>query len=1060
MLAFTVNHTPYLQLGNAPLDGYNGGADQAEVIWQTTGAQDTDSFTAEFRQTGQVGWTSAALNTPIITGVSTRINHSATFSGLAFNADYDYRITHLRDGSPIATYESTFRTRLDAGDDTPFTFAAYGDSAANVTDPVDFRAVQARINVVDPAFSLLLGDNAYDSGTHAEFDRRLDPSVNPELTTYNKNHVDYYGNGNHDNATSSGQPSHDNYSVPIPVAGVTGPVGLAFDADVQAEENYSFDYGSVHFVTFDTNNWQNSAALDKQLDWVVADIAAARAAGNARWVVVYGHNPIVSLGGHTEQTPDDYYYDQVVSRLGAGPGGAGVDLLLEAHAHNYQRSYPLTGHTGATATYVVDTDSAYAKGAGLVQVVQGTGGQSLGYGANDATFANSPVARGIDSSTTPTAVQFGFGRIDVTPNQLTYSYVNTAGQVLDSFTITGGPDITPPTAAVSVPLDNGPADQDPGTGQVAIATPQGSFQVQLNDIGDGIDDATVVSAAVSLTKNGQPLVAGVNYTFGFDAPSDRITLTPMGGNFASGDYAITLNSGGQIKDLAANTLAQTTLTIDIDPTLPNVINFQQGADGYTGTLDTYLHEDAPDTNQGTNVKVVSDGDDDLGTSETPPQRVEGLIRFDHLFDTAAGARGQGPIPDGSVITSAILTVRTGTVANDQSGAGNIFSLHRMIADWTEAATWNSMDAGASLDGVEAASAATASVNGPSVQGATVSFDVTADVQLWSNNNTLDTRGWVIYPTTGTDGWRFDSSNAAAAANRPILTITYASPPDTVAPRVAKVQVGSDSWSTSFRDDLVANNLGTADGYAVPTGADQLKPLPWTGLNQMSIAFTEDVEVAIGDLQATGVNVPTYAANAFTYNPLTYTATWTFSTPFGADNLTLNLSDTVTDVVGNALDGEWTNQVSTGQSGDGTAGGDFSFRVNVLPADVNQDGIVDISDVQAVAARWLQSSTIVDANGSGLVDVSEIQAIAAHWLSTGGGAGGAAATSGPGARPFAARPAEPALSSPALQRPLWHDLAIADLADSSSRDHRRDDVLAAVAAGILRAGPARRRLASA
>ena len=52
MLAFTVNHTPYLQLGNAPLTGFDGGADQVEVIWQTTGTQATDTFTARMRETG------------------------------------------------------------------------------------------------------------------------------------------------------------------------------------------------------------------------------------------------------------------------------------------------------------------------------------------------------------------------------------------------------------------------------------------------------------------------------------------------------------------------------------------------------------------------------------------------------------------------------------------------------------------------------------------------------------------------------------------------------------------------------------------------------------------------------------------------------------------------------------------------------------------------------------------------------------------------------------------------------------------------------------------------
>ena len=50
-----------------------------------------------------------------------------------------------------------------------------------------------------------------------------------------------------------------------------------------------------------------------------------------------------------------------------------------------------------------------------------------------------------------------------------------------------------------------------------------------------------------------------------------------------------------------------------------------------------------------------------------------------------------------------------------------------------------------------------------------------------------------------------------------------------------------------------------------------------------------------------------------------------------------------DPSGNALDGEWTDAVSTFPSGDGSAGGDFRFRMNVLPGDVNANGSVNWRD---------------------------------------------------------------------------------------------------------------------
>jgi hypothetical protein len=778
LLAYSVNHTPYLQLGNAPLVGFDGGSDQMEVLWQTTGISETDVFTAEIRESGTLSWISVALNMPIITGVGGRMNHSVTFDNLAYDEDYDYRITHFQAGNPVATYQDEFHTRLAAGDLNTFSFAAYGDSA-RLNPPAGFLAVQNQINSQDVAFSLLLGDNVYDTGTHAEHDLRLDPSISPASATFGSSYVNYYGYGNHDVGFADGQAALDNYSNPIPVLGSTSPVGLVFDSDVEAEKNFSFDYGSVHFVSFDSNLWNNPTALDKQLDWTVADIAAARArATPPRWVVMFVHHPIVSLAGHEELTAGTYYYDQVLTRLGHGPGGAGVDLFLSGHAHNYQRSYPLTGHIGSTATYVYDPDNDYLKGAGIAFMVQGVGGaETGGYNASDATFAGTHVAVASDTHTTLPNV-FGFGRVTVTATQLIYDFVDIDGNVLDSFSITDGPDNLAPTAAGLVPPDNDLADLNPATQQITVNLPQPFFQVQLNDVGDGIDDATVLPAHVSLSKNSLPLVPGIDYTFQYSAATERITLTPLVGSFGNGNYSLSLSNA--IEDLAGNGLAPLALQITIDTSLPSVIGFRNGENSYTGAQDTHIHEDNPGTSQASNLKVQSDGDDDLGTAETPPQRVQGLIRFDHLFDTAGGvSRGGGPIPDGATIVSAILFVRTGNASGDEAPAGNVFSLHRMIATWQDSSTWNSLSGGVSLDGIEAAATATASINGPATLGGLVSFDVTADVQLWSNNNALSTRGWVIHPTVGTNGWWFASSNAANVADRPRLVITYDLPPSDV-----------------------------------------------------------------------------------------------------------------------------------------------------------------------------------------------------------------------------------------------------------------------------------------
>ncbi|MEY4566892.1 MAG: hypothetical protein RLY14_1862, partial [Planctomycetota bacterium] len=418
-----VKHNPRLQPGNSPLVGFAGGEkDRVDVLWQTipggTGTQ--DSFLVQYRLAGSNdAWQSASANADIVTNVENRIVRSASITGLNWNTVYEYRVRHMRGNVIVATYQHTFNTRLQAGDSTSFSFAAYGDSASGAA--TGFRQVQSRINQVDPAFAVLLGDNVYSSGSHQESDARFDPVVNPEAAAWMASHIDYLGLGNHDVGTGSGLPTEQNYSVPIPVAGVTAPAAPTNERD---EHNFSWDYGNVHFVTFDTNSLTSTTRLDTLLDWVVADLNAS----TARWKIVYGHHPLAGVPDKTEN-PSQNYYQQVVNRLKA----AGVDMLMTGHSHTYSWTYPLTGQINGTATYVNHgRNDSFIAGEGLTQLVSGVGGVEIRTG----TYSQFPfVAEGFTSATTIPA-RFGFSKVDVTPNVLTVSYVAADnGAVIDSFTI-------------------------------------------------------------------------------------------------------------------------------------------------------------------------------------------------------------------------------------------------------------------------------------------------------------------------------------------------------------------------------------------------------------------------------------------------------------------------------------------------------------------------------------------------------------------------------------------------------------------------------------------------
>ena len=115
-----------------------------------------------------------------------------------------------------------------------------------------------------------------------------------------------------------------------------------------------------------------------------------------------------------------------------------VDLVLQAHDHNYQRSKQLRHKTGVCATVpagsyaascVVDSgaDGIYAKGAGSVFVISGNFGHCC-YAVNAADPEAGYFAR-FDSTSR------GFTKYTVGPGHIDAQFVNSVGAFTDSFSI-------------------------------------------------------------------------------------------------------------------------------------------------------------------------------------------------------------------------------------------------------------------------------------------------------------------------------------------------------------------------------------------------------------------------------------------------------------------------------------------------------------------------------------------------------------------------------------------------------------------------------------------------
>ncbi len=187
---------------------------------------------------------------------------------------------------------------------------------------------------------------------------------------------------------------------------------------------------------------------------------------------------------------------------------------------------------------------------------------------------------------------------------------------------------------------------------------------------------------------------------------------------------------------------------------PVTVTFQQGVNGYTGTVDTFLNAGAPTANNSAATTLIVD---------LTPNINQVLMRFDNIF----GA-GPGQIPPGATIQNATLRVN---ITNASTVGAN---LHRMVQSWNATDNWNTFSTGGG--GIQAGTECLTNPDVASFLNSTGlhTITVTNSVTAWSANPATNL-GWAWLPPATDDSWQFNSSEIATAANRPLLTVTYTPP---------------------------------------------------------------------------------------------------------------------------------------------------------------------------------------------------------------------------------------------------------------------------------------------
>jgi hypothetical protein len=362
---------------------------QAEVrYWSDTPGEPLQSVTATARVFKASG-TGMAFD---------YYQYEAQVANLLQGTVYNYDIfVNGQDATPGVvdrlTSEPSFKTQA-------VNFVAFGDSGTLL--PGQFQIANLIANETFD-FAIHAGDIAYEDGTYQQFH---DTFFNVYKGWMRSRPV-YPCIGNHDDRTSFALPYRELFVLPENGANATFPDNK--------ERYYSFDYGPIHFVALDSElAFLDSARRQAQVNWLSADLAN----NTQPWRVVFFHRPPYSSGFHGSDVQLQQAFGPIFEQRG-------VQLVINGHEHNYERTVPWRQTGPQAVTYVVT----------------GGGGAAL---------------REVGRSEFTAAAQSPnhYVRFTISDCQLTLQAVNASGVVFDSYVLdrcSQAADSAPPTVTITQP---------------------------------------------------------------------------------------------------------------------------------------------------------------------------------------------------------------------------------------------------------------------------------------------------------------------------------------------------------------------------------------------------------------------------------------------------------------------------------------------------------------------------------------------------------------------------------------------------------------------------------
>ena len=352
------------------------------------------------------------------------------------------------------------------------------------------------------------------------------------------------------------------------------------------------------------------------MTWLANDLAA----NNKEWVIAFWHHPPYTKGSHNSDTEGAL----IDMRQNALPilESHGVDLVMSGHSHSYERSHLLDGHYGTsdtlTGTMTLDLGGGSESGAGAYEKPAGGTNAGAIYAVAGSSGKTSSTGNLDHPAMFVSLRSLGSMILEVNGNRLDVQFIDESGNVDDNFTITKGPDTTPPSIT-KIEADTAAEVTVTFSEKVEAASAE-------NILNYGIDNGVIVSLATlaaderTVTLDTSTLTEGVVHTLTVNNVEDLANI-PIAPNSQSQFTFVTI----QTKD------------------------FQDGVaptSGYAGTRDAYISQNAPDTAFGTAATLLVDGDDPSGSAND----LSTLLLWD-ISD----------IPSDALVDSATITINVTNV---------------------------------------------------------------------------------------------------------------------------------------------------------------------------------------------------------------------------------------------------------------------------------------------------------------------------------------------------------------------------------------------------------------